>query len=162
MIFLEYREELFMDKMDYKILKCLKLNARTKAAAISNEIHLSVSAVLERIHKMEKNKVIQNYTIIVDQKKLENDVSALMEISLEHPKYYDSFTKSIELNDNIVSCYYLTGDFDFMIKILCQSSDDLEKIHREIKSIEGVSATKTHFVLKNIKNIFCVIPETED
>ena len=49
-----------------------------------------------------------------------------------------------------------------MIKIICQSSDHLEKIHREIKSIEGVSATKTHFVLKNIKNIFCVIPETED
>ncbi|NRW34521.1 DNA-binding Lrp family transcriptional regulator [Clostridium beijerinckii] len=57
-----------MDKMDYKILKCLKSNARIRAASISNEIHLSVSAVLERIHKMEKNKVIQNYTIIVDQK----------------------------------------------------------------------------------------------
>jgi len=151
-----------MDKMDYKILKCLKSNARNKASDISKEIHLSISAVIERIHKMEKNNVIKNYTIIVDQKKLENDVSALMEISLEHPKYYDSFTKSIELNDNIVSCYYLTGDFDFMIKIICQSSDHLEKIHREIKSIEGVSATKTHFVLKNIKNIFCVIPETED
>ena len=91
-----------MDKMDYKILKCLKSNARNKASDISKEIHLSVSAVIERIHKMEKNNVIKNYTIIVDQKKLENDVSALMEISLEHPKFYDSFTKAIELNPNIV------------------------------------------------------------
>lgn len=151
-----------MDKMDYKILKCLKSNARYKASDISKEIHLSISAVIERIHKMEKNNVITNYTIIVDQKQLENDVSALMEVSLEHPKFYESFTSAIELNENIVSCYYLTGDFDFMIKIICQSSDHLEKIHRQIKSLEGVSATKTHFVLKNIKNIFCVIPEVDD
>lgn len=151
-----------MDNMDYKILKCLKLNARNKASDISKKIHLSVSAVIERIHKMEKNNVIKNYTIIVDQKKLENDVSALMEISLEHPKFYESFTNAIESNANIVSCYYLTGDFDFMLKIICQSSDHLERIHREIKSLEGVSSTKTHFILKNIKNIFCVIPETDD
>ena len=151
-----------MDRIDYKILKCLKSNARNKASAISKEIHLSVSAVLERIHKMEKSNVIKSYTIIVDQKKLGNDVSALMEVSLEHPKFYESFTKAIESNSNIVSCYYLTGDFDFMLKIICQSSDDLERIHREIKSLEGVSATKTNFFLKNIKNIFCVIPETED
>jgi len=151
-----------MDKMDYKILKCLKSNARNKASDISKEIHLSISAVIERIHKMEKNNVIKNYTIIVDQKKLENDVSALMEVSLEHPKFYDTFTLAIKGNDNIVSCYYLTGDYDFMLKIICQSSDHLEKIHRAIKSIEGVSATKTHFVLKNIKNIFCVIPDTDD
>ncbi|HEY5524710.1 MAG TPA: Lrp/AsnC family transcriptional regulator [Clostridium sp.] len=151
-----------MDKMDYKILKCLKSNARNKASAISKEIHLSVSAVLERIHKMEKSNVIKSYTIIVDQKKLENDVTALMEVSLEHPKFYEAFSIAIKGNANIVSCYYLTGDFDFMLKIICQSSDDLERIHREIKSLEGVATTKTHFVLKNIKNTFCVIPDTND
>ena len=151
-----------MDKMDYKILKCLKLNARKKASAISNEIHLSVSAVIERIRKMEKNNIIKDYTIIVDQKKLGNDVTALMEVSLEHPKFYDAFTEAINKNNNIVSCYYLTGDFDFMIKILCKSSDHLEKIHRQIKSLEGVSSTKTHFVLKSVKNEFTAIPEIDD
>src|SRR5471030_2031660 len=100
-----------MDEIDYKILRCLKSNARTKASAISSEIHLSVSAVLERIHKMENNNVIKDYTIVVDQKKLGNDMSALMEVSLEHPKFYESFTAAIKNNTNIVSCYYLTGDF---------------------------------------------------
>lgn len=151
-----------MDKMDYKILKSLKSNARNKASDISKEIHLSVSAVLERIRKMEKNKVIKDYTIIVDQKKIGNDMTALMEVSLEHPRFYDSFTTAIKNNNNIVSCYYLTGDFDFMLKIFCKSSDQLEKIHREIKSLEGVSATKTHLVLKSVKNIFSVIPDMEE
>lgn len=151
-----------MDKIDYKILKCLKSNARNKASAISKEINLSVSAVLERIRKMEKNKIIKSYTIIVDQKKIGNDVSALMEVSLEHPKFDESFTTAIKRNSNIVSCYYLTGDFDFMLKIFCESSEHLEKIHREIKSLEGVSATKTHFILKNIKNTISVIPDGND
>ncbi|MGN0145109.1 MAG: Lrp/AsnC ligand binding domain-containing protein, partial [Clostridium sp.] len=83
---------------------------------------------------------------------LGNETSALMEVSLDHPKYYDSFTRAIKGNKNIIFCYYLTGDFDFMLKILCRSSAELEKIHREIKSIEGVSRTKTHVILKNIKD----------
>lgn len=100
---------------------------------------------------MEKNGVIKNFTIVVDEAKLGNETSALMEVSLDHPKYYDSFTDAIRANKNIVFCYYLTGDFDFMIKILCKSSAELEKIHREIKCLGGVSGTKTHFILKNVK-----------
>lgn len=141
-----------MDKIDTKILECLKKNARIKASAISKEIHLSVSAVLERIHKMEDNGIIRDYTILVDEGKLGYGTSALMEVSLDHPKYYDSFTEAIKENINIVFCYYLTGEFDFMLKILCKTSKELEKIHREIKSIEGVCNIKTHFILKDIKN----------
>lgn len=141
-----------MDNMDYKILQCLSDNARMKASDISKEIHLSVSAVLERIHKMEKNDIIKDYTIVVNNSKLGNDTGALMEVSLDHPKYYDTFTDIISKNNNIVSCYYLTGDCDFMLKIICSSSEELEKIHRGIKSIEGVSRTKTYFILKEVKD----------
>ncbi|WP_026883971.1 Lrp/AsnC family transcriptional regulator [Clostridium akagii] len=140
-----------MDNMDYRILECLKSNARSKASAISKEIHLSVSAVLERIRKMEVNGTIKNYTIVLDETKLGNDTSALMEVSLDHPKFNESFTKAIKDNNNIVFCYYLTGDFDFMLKILCKSAEDLEKIHREIKSLEGVSRTKTYYILEDVK-----------
>ena len=141
-----------MDNLDYKILECLKSNARIKASQISKEIHLSVSAVLERIKKMENNNIIKNYTITVDNNKLGNGTSALMEVSLDHPKFYESFTNIIEQNDKVVLCYYLTGEFDFMLKILCSSSEELEKINRDIKSLEGVSRTKTYFILKDIKS----------
>jgi len=148
-----------MDAIDYKILHCLKENARQKASAIGEEINLSVSAVLERIRKMEKCGLIEGYTVVLDQKQLGNDMTALMEVSLEHPKYYDSFTAMVMENENIISCDYLTGDFDFILKILTDTSDSLELIHRQIKSLEGVSATRTHFVLKNVKNEVTVIPE---
>ncbi len=150
-----------MDGMDIKILHCLKKNAREKASEISKEIHLAVSTVIERIRKMESSGIIQSYTIILDEKKLGNDVTALMEVSLEHPKYYDAFTEMIQSNPNIVSCYYMTGDFDFILKIICKSSEHLENIHRTIKGQNGVSATRTHYVLKNVKNSYSTIPTDE-
>ena len=147
--------------MDIKILNCLKKNAREKASEISKEIHLAVSTVIERIRKMESSGIIQSYTIILDEKQLGNDVTALMEVSLEHPKYYDAFTEMIQNNPNIVSCYYMTGDFDFILKIICKSSEHLENIHRTIKGQNGVSATRTHYVLKNVKNSYSTIPTDE-
>lgn len=148
-----------MDAIDYKILHCLKENARQKASAIGDAINLSVSAVLERIRKMEKCGLIKGYTVMLDQKQLGNDMTALMEVCLEHPRYYDSFTDMVRSNENIVSCDYLTGDFDFILKILTDTSESLEYIHRQIKSLDGVSNTRTHFVLKNVKNERTVIPE---
>ncbi|MCD2347814.1 Lrp/AsnC family transcriptional regulator [Clostridium guangxiense] len=141
-----------MDNVDYKILEYLKANSRTKASTISKEIHLSVSAVIERIHKLETSGIIKNYTVVLDESKIGNDTSALMEVSLDHPKFYESFTRAIKENKNINFCYYLTGDFDFMLKILCKSSEDLEKIHNNIKNLEGVSKTKTYYILKSVKD----------
>lgn len=148
-----------MDDIDYKILRHLKINARQKASAISEQIGLSVSSVIDRIHKMEKRGIIEKYTVVLNQKKMGNDLTALMEVSLEHPKYFEAFTAMIQDNVNIVSCYYLTGEFDFLLKIITDSSDSLELIHRQIKSLEGVSSTHTHFVLKNLKNDYSYIPD---
>lgn len=150
-----------LDEIDYKIMRCLKENARAKASAISEEISLSVSAVIERIKKLESGGVITGYTAIFDQRELGNNMTALMEVSLEHPRYYDNFCDLISKIDNIVTCYYMTGDYDFMLRIVTDTSDSLELIHRRIKSMEGVSATETHFVLKGVKNEYSVIPDKD-
>lgn len=148
-----------MDSLDRSILKCLTENSRQSATEISQTVHLSVAAVIERIRKMERAGIIQQYTIITDQHKIGNDVTALMEVSLEHPKYYDEFSEIMKANDEVVACDYLTGDYDFMLKIHTRSSDSLEHLHRIIKSIKGVSATKTYFVLKEIKSGLTTVTE---
>ncbi|MDY3919639.1 MAG: Lrp/AsnC family transcriptional regulator [Candidatus Limivivens sp.] len=150
-----------MDTLDYKILECLRTNARQSASDISKKIHLSVSTVIERIRKMEASGIIKSYTAVLDEKKLGNDVTALMEVSLEHPKYYESFTDGILKNPNIISCYYLAANFDFLLKIVCRSSEHLEEIHRWIKVQPGVSSTRTHYVLKDLKNIYSAALATE-
>lgn len=148
-----------MDALDYKILSLLKQNAREKASEISREVHLSVSSVIERIRKLEASGIIQSYTIITDESLIGNDLTALMEISLEHPRFTESFVRYVNNNPHIVACYYLTGEFDYMLKICCRASKDLEEIHREIKLQDGVRMTRTHYVLRTEKNIYSALPE---
>ena len=137
-------------------------NARQSASDISKEIHLSVSTVIDRIRKMESSGVIESYTVITDEKKTGNDVTALMEISLEHPRYNELFIENIKKNPNIISCYYLTGEFDYLLKIACQSSEHLEQIHHWIKDQGGVRQTRTHYVLRTEKNIYSPLPEAKE
>lgn len=150
-----------MDEVDRKILIALRENSRRSATDISKRVNLSVAAVIERINKMEKIGIIQQYTLVVNQHKIGNDVMALMEVSLEHPKYYDEFTEKMKGMEDIEACHYVTGDYDFMIKINTRSSEELELLHRKIKSIRGVSGTKTFFVLKEIKNTLAPVPEVK-
>ena len=137
--------------MEIRIWDIMEMHSRQSATEISQTVHLSVAAVIERIRKLERNGIIRQYTVVADQHKIGNDVTALMEVSLEHPKYYDEFTKVMHDNPSIVACDYLTGDYYFMLKIQTKSSETLEQLHRIIKRIKGVSNTKTYFVLKEIK-----------
>ena len=108
---------------------------------------------------MEATGVIRQYTVLIDPKQVGNDLTALMEVSLGHPMHYDDFVDNIRKHPNVAECHYLTGEFDFLLKIITDSSDNLEQIHRTIKSLPGVSATKTHFVLKTIKDETAMLPE---
>lgn len=76
--------------------------------------------------------------VITNDAKVGNDVTALIEISLEHPRFNDSFSEKVMEHPNVISCYYLTGSYDYMVKVNCRSSDELETIHRWIKDQSGV------------------------
>lgn len=140
-----------IDKTDEKILSCLKENSRVKASAISREISLSVSAVLERIRKLENSGVIRGYTVVTDRRKLGMSMLAILEVTLEHPRYYEHFTQVIGEMDEVASCYYMTGDFDFVLKVYARDPDHLEQIHEKVKSIQGVSGTRTYVSLRAVK-----------
>ena len=147
-----------MDSIDLKILQHLKENARAKASAIGDSIKLSVSAVTERIKKMENDGLIRQYTVIIDQKKIGNDVSAVMEVALKHPHYADNFISMVMDIPSITSCDCVTGDFDYILQIVTDSTDSLEEIYRTVRSFDGVSVTKTHLVLRRVKNEHTIIP----
>ncbi|MFV0362064.1 MAG: Lrp/AsnC family transcriptional regulator [Suipraeoptans sp.] len=150
-----------MDKTDYQILEILKKNGRERASEISKEVHLTVSTVIERIKKMDQSGIIKGYTVITDDPQVGNDVTVVIDISLEHPRYEEAFVSNIMKHPNVVACYYLTGEFDYMLKITCRSSSHLEDIHRWLKNQPGVSKTRTHYVLHTVKNIFTSLPELD-
>jgi len=141
-----------MDKTDIKILECLRENARINASLIGERINMSVSAVIERIKKLESAGIIKKYTAILDEKKLGKETTAFISVRLEHPKYNEGFRESVKKLPEIIECYYLTGDFDYILKVITASTGTLAQILDEIKSINGVSLTRTLVVLSTVKN----------
>ena len=95
-----------MDNIDLSILKCLKENSRQTASTISQSINLSVSAVIERIRKMEAKGIIQQYTVVLDEKQLGNDLTVFISVRLEHPKYGKDFAEAAAKHCHVAECYY--------------------------------------------------------
>ncbi|NLB36531.1 MAG: Lrp/AsnC family transcriptional regulator [Clostridiales bacterium] len=145
-----------MDKVDIQILDCLKKNSRENASVIGNKINMSVSAVIERIKKLEKNGIIKQYSIILDSKMMGMDVLAFIWVGMEHPKYNNDFMNFVKHHNRIVECHYITGDFDYLLKVNTDTTQSLEIILNEIKSVGGVSLTRTLVVLSTVKEDFSV------
>ena len=151
-----------MDSIDYEILMCLKENSRENATNIGQKINLSTSAVIERIKKVETSGLIEQYTTIINQSVLGRELMAFIYVSLEHPKYYDEFVKRINENGSVAECYYIAGDFDFILKVVTKTGRTLEEIINYIKYINGVSMTRTSVVLSTNKRDVCMLPRITD
>lgn len=148
-----------MDTIDKKILCLLQKNSRISASEISSEISLSVSAVSERLKKLETSGIIQQYTAILNPRKLNKDLTAIMFISLERPKYTDRFLEFVGQEDDILECHYLAGDFDYALKIITENTYTLENLLNRIKSVQGVQKTRTIVALSTVKNKYSVSAE---
>ena len=150
-----------MDAIDYQILACLKENARENATNIGAKINLSTSAVIERIKKLEASGLIERYTTIINQNALGRDLTAFIYVSLEHPKYYENFVQHINEHNSVTECYYIAGNFDFLLKVVTKTGPALEKVLHYIKSIKGVSQTRTSVVLSTNKHEVCLLPDKD-
>lgn len=148
-----------MDIIDRRILACLKENSRENATAIGAKINLSTSAVIERIKKMENTGLIERYTTVINQSVLGRETMAFISVSLEHPRFNDEFIRLVEENPAIAECHYIAGDFDFILKVITQNGKTLESVLNYIKSISGVSLTRTSVVLTTNKCEISLLPD---
>ena len=150
-----------MDRIDVKILHCLTEDARMNASQIGTRVNLSVSAVIERMKKLEASGLIKGYTAVIDERLAGYDVHALISVRLEHPKYNQSFSQQMCRHSAVMECYYITGDFDYMARVSVGSTEELTKVLNDIKQIPGVSLTRTYVVLENIKQGTPVFPRVK-
>lgn len=147
-----------MDHIDAGIIRCLTKDARMNASQISQQVNLSVSAVIERMKKLEASGLIRGYTAVIDERMAGFDMQALIAIRLEHPKFNQEFNRQMCSHECVTECFYITGDFDYMARISAGSTEELTKVLHDIKQIPGVSLTRTYVVLDNIKQSTSVIP----
>ena len=152
-----------MDSTDRVILSCLRENARISASEISARVGLSVSSVGERIRKLERSGAVEKYTVVLNPARLNRAFQAMIGISVAHPRYIDSLSEAIMEDPNVVECYTLTGDVDYMARVSARSPEHFQQIHRRIARMDGVKAIKSYYILETSQNPrFDPLSETED
>jgi len=141
-----------MDNMDSNIVEILKENSRVSASEISRKVGLSVPAVSERIKKLEEQGVIQKYTIKLNEQILGYNIKAFIMVRLQDVDALPDFKAQMLTFPNILECHHIAGEFDYLMKTVVASTDDLEDfITNKLKRIEGLSNCRTHLVFSTLK-----------
>jgi len=143
-----------IDKIDVKIMKTLQTQGRITNIQLSQEVGLSAAPTLERVKKLEKSGIIQSYHAKVDPKKIGLGFSALINVSLERQKdnAMSNFREKIEEIDEVVECLQITGNFDYLLRVMVPDIPSFEELIGErLSKIEEIGQMQTMVVLGEIK-----------
>ncbi len=147
-------EEVSLDNKDLAILALLQANARMTVKEISEKMHLSATPVHERIKRMEASGVIKQYATLVDHTKIKKSLIVICYVSLkEHNKNAgNKFIKTINALQEVTECYNISGEFDFMLKVICEDMNRYYDFHvNKLSQIENMGHVQSVFVMGVIK-----------
>lgn len=146
--------EIPLDNKDLEILKLLQENARITIKEISGKIHLSTTPVHERIKRMEESGVIKQYATLVNHEKVKKGLMVICYVSLkQHSKNAGvKFIKTIHELNEVVECFSISGEFDFMLKVICKDMNSYYDFHvNKLSQIENMGHLQSIFVMGVIK-----------
>jgi len=149
-----------LDDKDHSILRLLQENARITVKEISDTIHLSTTPVHERIKRMEASGVIKQYATLVDHTKVKKGLMVICYVSLkQHSKNAgQKFIKIMHELTEVMECYNISGEFDFMLKVLCEDMNAYYDFHvNKLSQIENVGQVQSVFVIGIIKDTHVVV-----
>lgn len=156
------RGEAVMDLIDKKILKILSQNANATSTEIGGLVNLSVPAVNKRILRMQKEGIINFFTIVTDQKKLDKTVTAFVFVVIQYGDSVKSLLKYANDDPDVLECYSVTGEYDYMLKICAKDIEALEEKILNIKNKKGVMKSHTMISLMEHKCTPTVLPSMEE
>lgn len=143
-----------LDAKDLAILKLLQQNARITVKEISDKVHLSTTPVHERIKRMEDSGVIKQYATLVDHAKVKKGLMVICYVSLrQHSKTSgDKFIKAINDLNEVIECYTISGEFDFILKVVAENMDAYYDFHvNKLSQVENMGKVQSVFVMGVIK-----------
>jgi len=143
-----------LDKTDLVILRLLQQNARITIKEIAEEVHLSTTPVHERIRRLEENGVIRQYVTLLDGAKVGKGLMVICYLSLrQHSKEAGKkFIQTILQMNEVLECLTISGEFDFMLKVVAGNMDDYYDFHvNRLSQIDNIGNVQSVFVMGVIK-----------
>jgi Lrp/AsnC family transcriptional regulator, leucine-responsive regulatory protein len=147
-------EPVVLDEKDKAILRLLQVNAKITVREIATQVHLSTTPVHERIKRMEETGVILRYATLLDHSKVRKGLMAICYVSLkEHNKKSGArFIRVINELPEVIECYIISGEFDFMLRVAVENMDAYYDFHvNKLGQVENIGHVQSTFVMGVVK-----------
>jgi Lrp/AsnC family transcriptional regulator, leucine-responsive regulatory protein len=144
-----------LDKIDARILRALQKDGRISNLKLAEQVHLSPTAVLERVKRLTREGFILGYEARLNPAKLGAGMMVFVEVLLDRtaPDVMDMFKAAVQARPEILECHLVAGGFDYLIKTrVADMRAYREMIATVIWSLPGVRETRTYTVMEEVKN----------
>jgi Lrp/AsnC family transcriptional regulator, leucine-responsive regulatory protein len=137
------------DEIDNQILSLLRINGRASYASIGAEVGLSPHGTADRIRRLERDGVITGYTARVDPARIGRSLDALIDIRLLPSTDPADFERLMGNLPAVTELTFLTGRFDFQLRVACRDADELNQTIRTIRRDAGAAGTETRIIMRS-------------
>jgi Lrp/AsnC family leucine-responsive transcriptional regulator len=144
-----------LDRLDRSILACLQVDGRLSNQELAERISLSPSPCLRRVRALERSGVIRQYVALLDPAKIGLAMLAWVNVKLEKKGKMpaEQFTRAVQGWSEVVACYSMTGDVDYLISVRVEDLDHFSRfIMEKLLKQPGVIDIRSNFVLERIKD----------
>lgn len=144
-----------LDDTDKQLLKLLQNDCKQTNKALSNALGLSVTAVYERIKKLENNGIIANYVALVEKKAVAKSFVAFCHVKLvQHSQdYVMKFEREVRKLDEVLECYHISGDYDYLLKVLVEDMEAFRDFMvKKLTKINHIGSTHSMFMINEVKH----------
>jgi Lrp/AsnC family leucine-responsive transcriptional regulator len=138
-----------MDAIDDAILGLLATNGRASFAAIGEAVGLSPHGAADRVRRLERDGVITGYAARIDPAGIGRSLDAYIDVRLLPTTDSEDFEQRVARLDSVREVAFLTGRFDFQLRVACRDADDLNDTVRAIRREAGAAGTETRIVLRS-------------
>jgi len=144
-----------LDPIDIRILQELQGDARISNAELARRVNLSPPATLVRVKRLESEGYIQQYATLLGRRQAGYDLLCFVRVSLQlhDTTQVSGFHKAVHKMPEVLECHHVTGDYDYLLKVVAHNTEDLEYflVHR-LTPIPGIAQIHTSLVLREVKN----------
>lgn len=143
-----------LDAIDWRILDRLQRNARISNVELAREVNLSPSPCLARMRRLEESGIVSRHVTLLDPIKLGLTVSVFIQVTLERQvePALEAFEKAMRDRPEVMECYLMTGDADYLLRVVVPDVPALERFIVDFLSkVPGVGNIRSSFALKQVK-----------
>ena len=148
-------KDITLDDLDKAILQALQADGRMSNVELAQRINLSPPATHARIKRLEQRGYIRRYAALLDHAQVGYDMLCFVHISLQlhQPEQVEGIREAITQMPEVLECYHVTGEFDYLLKVVIKNRKDLERfVINRLTSVSGVARIYTSLVLNEVKS----------